>query len=130
MLLRIGSVLVVTLGHLSILGLCWESPTDDLYAAWTAALGLLVLGLAGITMGTRQYRGGTASVMGGILAYIALVSAMVFLEDYIRFGEYEAAGLLLIALLSLTAFALLLQGYKHHRMQLLLQSKASKIGTR
>ncbi|MFT5717690.1 MAG: putative membrane protein [Oleiphilaceae bacterium] len=123
MLLRIFSILFLIMGNLGFVFEPSSDGSDSFYTHIAISFGLVCLGVGGLTMSVRQYRGGAATVIGGLLSFFALTGIVQMIESYIYYQEYNSSALTLNVALIIMAVCLFLQGYKGHRMQLVLRAK-------
>ncbi|MGK0441865.1 MAG: branched-subunit amino acid ABC-type transport system permease component [Pseudohongiellaceae bacterium] len=84
------------------------------------------LGVLGLVMQLRQFKGGAASVIGAICGYFSFVIGVGAAEAYIRYREYQSSEVVAVVVFGLVAVALLLQGYRCHRMTINLKMNVGR----
>lgn len=123
MFLRIVSILSIVFGNLSIFVVMIAAKNDEqFYSMVATAIGLVMLGVSGLAMNIRQYRGGAASILGAICLFLGVINGALCIESYIRFGEYQSSAIAATGMFLLLAVVLLLQGYRYHSMALAIKS--------
>lgn len=123
MVLHIFSVLCIVFGSLGLVTQICLDAKDEYYTHIAMFVGLIVMGFAGVSMNSSQYRGGAATIIATIMTFLAFTGIVSQIESYIRYREYIGSAVIFYGVLVLMAIGLFLTGHRVHRMQLVINAR-------
>ena len=122
-MLRVTSIVFVLLGIIGIASwILGINKVDQYYSHAAGSIGLVLLGMAGLTMDARQYQGGSPSIIAGIMAFLAITGIVSHLERYILYLEYDSSAVVVHGTLVIMSITLFIAGHKAHRMQHMIRT--------